>query len=83
MASREGEHIIVKSDCLEVINTLNTQRSEWPWEYEAIVADIKDLLHCFPMVSVRHCRRAETRIAHNIANQARMGILLPSWLTDL
>ncbi|CAN1829772.1 LINE-1 retrotransposable element ORF2 protein [Linum perenne] len=83
MASREGEHIIVKSDCLEVINTLNTQRPEWPWEYEAIVADIKDLLHRFPMISVRHCRRAEVRIAHNIANQARMGILLPNWLTDL
>ncbi|CAN1153485.1 hypothetical protein LINPERHAP2_LOCUS19438 [Linum perenne] len=83
MASREGEPIIIKSDCLEVINTLNTQRLDWPWEYEAIVADIKDLLQRHPMISVTYCRRAEVRIAHNVANLARLGRLMPNWLFDL
>ncbi|CAN1173059.1 hypothetical protein LINPERHAP2_LOCUS30440 [Linum perenne] len=83
MASRESEPITIKSDCLEVINTLETQRSEWPWEYEAIIADIKTLLQNSPMVSILHCRRAEISIAHNLANQARMGLLSPGWFNDL
>ncbi|CAN1325525.1 LINE-1 reverse transcriptase homolog [Linum perenne] len=82
MASRENEHVIIKSDCLEVINALAT-RSEWPWEYAAIIDDIRTILQSTTMISVTHCKRSEIGVAHNIANRARMGLLLPNWLAEL
>ncbi|CAN1146973.1 hypothetical protein LINPERHAP2_LOCUS15583 [Linum perenne] len=76
----ENEHAIIKSDCLEVINTLSTQCSEWPWEYAAIIDDIRTILQSTTRISVTHCRRSEIGVAHNIANRARIELILPNWL---
>ncbi|CAN1172335.1 hypothetical protein LINPERHAP2_LOCUS30110 [Linum perenne] len=78
----EGQ-VLVKSDCLEVVNALRDLQANWPWEHAAVLADILHILQRNPGISITHYRRTEVTKAHNIANQARLGTLLPNWMENI
>ncbi|CAN1296474.1 Putative ribonuclease H protein At1g65750 [Linum perenne] len=83
MANETGRQVQILSDCLEVVNALKAPADEWPWEIGAIIADIMTVLQGNNNISVNHCRRSGLRAAHNTANQARLGFLLPNWVANL
>ncbi|CAN1182130.1 hypothetical protein LINPERPRIM_LOCUS40687 [Linum perenne] len=83
MAINLDRTVMIKSDCVEVVNAVNGQETEWPWEFSAIAADIVGILRNHTNVRVIHCRRAEVTQAHNNANRARLGLLMPNWLANL
>ncbi|CAN1189079.1 hypothetical protein LINPERHAP2_LOCUS39703 [Linum perenne] len=83
MASDLGGQVVIKSDCLEVVNAVRGPPEERPWEIGAIIADIDSILQTNPGVHLTHCQRNEVAMAHNTANKARLEILLPNWLANM
>ncbi|CAN1142947.1 hypothetical protein LINPERHAP2_LOCUS13355, partial [Linum perenne] len=83
LACRENLSAIILSDCQQLTSALRGHHSSWPWECSAIIADIVLLLSSNPCIEVSHCRRTEVKLADNVANLARRGILLPGWLSAM
>ncbi|CAN1162854.1 hypothetical protein LINPERHAP2_LOCUS24702 [Linum perenne] len=83
LANDTGGHVRVLSDCVEVVNAIKAPPDDWPWEIGAIIADIMTILQSNENIVVNHCRRTEVSLAHNTANRARLGILLPNWIANL
>ncbi|CAN1134540.1 hypothetical protein LINPERHAP2_LOCUS8324 [Linum perenne] len=83
LARREDEPITIKSDCLEVIKAISSPRRDWPWEYAPIIADITHFIQQATGISIVKGSRAEVSRAHDIANRARLGTLLPNWMCNL
>ncbi|CAN1170982.1 hypothetical protein LINPERHAP2_LOCUS29301, partial [Linum perenne] len=75
--------VVVKTDCLEVVQAMKAPRDERPWEIAAVIANIDAIIQMNPHIMVVHCKRTEISRAHDVANRARLGTLVPNWCANM
>lgn len=75
---KQEAHLIVESDCLTLVETLNDRRAS-PWEIRAFVADVSVLRLSFPHLRIRHCRREANAAADWAAKAHARKSISPSW----
>lgn len=75
---RVSSPLIVESDCLTLVETLNDRRAS-PWEIRAFVADVSVLRLSFPHLRIRHCRREANAAADWAAKAHARKSISPSW----
>ncbi|CAN1156484.1 hypothetical protein LINPERPRIM_LOCUS20230 [Linum perenne] len=68
---------IIYSDCRIVVDALITSHDQWPWDCDAILAKITDVLMEAPWIEIRHCNRRFVQQVDRIARLSRDD-LLPS-----
>lgn len=77
---KEEDHLIIESDCLTLVETLNDRCSS-PWEIRAFVADASVLRLSFPRLRIQHCRREANAAADWAAKAQARNSLSLSWPT--
>ncbi|CAN1227539.1 Putative ribonuclease H protein At1g65750 [Linum grandiflorum] len=71
------------SDCKLLIDAISGPKHRWPWRCYALLGSIKELCSNAPHISFHFTPRVCNSRADSIAKSARLGTLLPGWVTSL
>ncbi|CAN1795126.1 hypothetical protein LINPERHAP1_LOCUS20500 [Linum perenne] len=83
LARREGVSAEVWSDCSQVVKACLNSEDACPWECEAVVAEIREIIRSSPQISIIKCNRNRVSMADSIARRAREQRLDVNWITNL
>lgn len=62
-------HILLESDCVNAVTTINDAGPNVHWVNQGIVNEIKHLLSTIVGVSLNYVTRSGNNVAHKIANR--------------
>ncbi|CAN1797743.1 hypothetical protein LINPERHAP1_LOCUS21403 [Linum perenne] len=74
---------MVFSDCLTLVNCLNSHSFRWPWDCYGLIARIRKVLETSPSTIVQFTLRKLNWTAEWVARSARDLSLPPDWLCNL
>ncbi|CAN1820160.1 hypothetical protein LINPERHAP1_LOCUS28987 [Linum perenne] len=73
-------HLVIHSDCLNILNCIRGPESRWPWECYGTLGAISRVLRICPHVSFKFIRRNLNYLADWVANQTRQWTLPLDWV---
>ncbi|CAN1797742.1 hypothetical protein LINPERHAP1_LOCUS21403 [Linum perenne] len=82
-AARSPLQCMVFSDCLTLVNCLNSHSFRWPWDCYGLIARIRKVLETSPSTIVQFTLRKLNWTAEWVARSARDLSLPPDWLCNL